>query len=195
MASLFTAAPWASMPFDRQRASTKINRNMPPCTRTRCSGAVGAHGVIFLPYLTGRGSPNFDTTSTEACWARRTTKGSDLARAVLEGVASARTSTSSEAALGSTTSLLLAGGGFESRLWRDMVANVMNHWPSTLPRQPDIGPLGAAPRRSTYGHRPLRRPSTDQPRSARKATSRETPNPHRVEAYASAEAPLAAPRS
>ena len=198
MASLFTGGlglEWiTSIANDLNQVP---DRNiLPHVLELAAQAPVGAHGVIFLPYLTGRGSPNFDTSIHGSLLGlTRATKGSDLARAVLEGVAfNMRENLDElEAALGSTTSLLLAGGGFQSRLWRDIVANVMNHSPWST-RQPDVGPLGAALAAGlAIG---LFEDPVQTSREAHGRQRAETPNPQQVEAYASAYANyLAAPRS
>ena len=90
---------------------------------------IGSRGVVFLPYLTGRGSPEpdpdlrggFNNISIEHGRA-------ELTRAVLEGIAFALREIFDEFdrlnfEIGSVR---ITGGGSRSALWRQIIANVLN---------------------------------------------------------------------
>ncbi len=89
--------------------------------------AAGAEGLIFLPYLTGERTPHMDAL------ARGTFVGlslhhtrAHLARAVMEGVCFAmRQALEISLALSGPVDVVIAsGGGMESALWRQMMADV-----------------------------------------------------------------------
>ena len=88
----------------------------------------GSHGVIFLPYLMGRGSPhpNPDATGAYLGLTMNTQRG-DLMRAVLEGVAyEFRTLLDELVGLGHPCpQLRISGGGTHSPLWRQILADVL----------------------------------------------------------------------
>ena len=89
---------------------------------------IGSRGVIFLPYLLGRGSPQADETAKGAFLGLNLGHGiSDLTRAVLEGVAFAyRDVLDDFVAMGhGITTLHISGGGAASPLWRQILADVL----------------------------------------------------------------------
>ncbi len=89
---------------------------------------IGSRGVIFLPYLLGRGSPQADETAKGAFLGLSLGHGvSDLTRAVLEGVAFAyRDVLDDFVAMGyAITELHISGGGAASHLWRQILADVL----------------------------------------------------------------------
>lgn len=89
---------------------------------------VGSRGVVFLPYLLGRGSPHADETAKGAFLGLSLGHGtSDLTRAVLEGVAFAyRDVLDDFVAMGHRiTKLHISGGGAASPLWRQILADVL----------------------------------------------------------------------
>jgi sugar (pentulose or hexulose) kinase len=88
----------------------------------------GSDGVIFLPYLVGRGSPTPDPAAAGAFLGLRPRhRRSHLARAVLEGVAfGVRDIAEALASLGfHAKRLLVTGGGAASPLWRGILADVL----------------------------------------------------------------------
>lgn len=89
---------------------------------------VGSRGVVFLPYLLGRGSPQADEKAKGAFLGLSLGHGvSDLTRAVLEGVAFAyRDVLDDFVAMGhGITELHISGGGAASSLWRQILADVL----------------------------------------------------------------------
>ena len=107
---------------------------------------LGKNDVYFLPYLMGERSPHNDVTARGAFIGMRpgTTRG-QMTLAVLEGVAFALRDCM-EAAKKNGAHIprtKLCGGGAKSKLWRKIVANVMN-MPVDIP-QTEQGPgFGAA---------------------------------------------------
>ena len=107
---------------------------------------LGRNDVYFLPYLMGERSPHNDVTARGAFIGMRpdTTRG-QMTLAVLEGVAFAlrdcmEAAKKNGARIARTK---LCGGGAKSKLWRKIVANVMN-MPVGIP-QTEQGPgFGAA---------------------------------------------------
>ncbi len=87
----------------------------------------GAHGLLFLPYLTGERTPHLDPLARGAFIGL--TAGhlrGDLVRAVMEGVAMAcYDGFQVLAEMGSQpNSIILAGGGGKSPVWRQIIADV-----------------------------------------------------------------------
>ena len=107
---------------------------------------MGKNDVFFLPYLMGERSPHNDVTARGAFIGMRpdTTRG-EMTLAMLEGVAFALRDCL-EAAKKNGAKLprtKLCGGGAKSKLWRQIIANVMN-MPVDIP-QTEQGPsYGAA---------------------------------------------------
>jgi sugar (pentulose or hexulose) kinase len=89
---------------------------------------VGSRGVIFLPYLLGRGSPCADEMARGAFLGLSPAHDrSDMTRAVLEGVAFAyRDVLDDFVAMGHAISKLhVSGGGAANPLWRQILADVL----------------------------------------------------------------------
>ncbi len=89
----------------------------------------GSRGVIFLPYLMGRGTPRDNALARGAfCGLNLSTSRSDLCRAVLEGVAfSIREIFEDFSQLGySPGNIHITGGGAQSALWRQILVNVLD---------------------------------------------------------------------
>ena len=107
---------------------------------------MGKNDVFFLPYLMGERSPHNDVTARGAFIGMRpdTTRG-EMTLAMLEGVAFALKDCL-EAAKKNGAKIprtKLCGGGAKSKLWRQIVANVMD-MPVDIP-QTEQGPsYGAA---------------------------------------------------
>jgi xylulokinase len=88
----------------------------------------GSRGVLFLPYLLGRGTPHADATATGAFLGLHMAhEQGDLARALLEGVAFAfREVLDDFVAMGyGADQLRISGGGAASPLWRQILADVL----------------------------------------------------------------------
>lgn len=91
--------------------------------------AEGSHGVLFLPFLNGRGTPNQNEKAKAAFLNMQlTTNQGDLVRAVMEGVAFSIREIYE--ALQTAGFLLgdvrITGGGAKIGLWRTIVSNVLN---------------------------------------------------------------------
>ena len=90
---------------------------------------LGENAVFYLPYLMGERSPHNDphVRALFMGMSMDTTR-KDMTQAVLEGVAFAlRDSLEIARQLGNTiTSSRICGGGAKSKLWRKMIANIMN---------------------------------------------------------------------
>lgn len=89
---------------------------------------IGAHGVVFVPYLTGERTPHMNAGLTGQ-WAglRPETSRNDLIRSVFEGVAFAlRDGLDALRHAGHhVDQALLAGGGSVSGLWRQLLADAL----------------------------------------------------------------------
>lgn len=88
----------------------------------------GSRGVVFLPYLMGRGSPRSDIERTGTFFGMRlSTRRGALARAVLEGVGFALRDIQEDfAGFGHPPApIRLSGGGGRSPLWRQMLADIL----------------------------------------------------------------------
>ena len=104
----------------------------------------GADGLIFLPYLAGERTPHMDPAARGAFigLSYHHTRG-HLARAVMEGVAFAlRQALELSLALGGEVSTIIAaGGGAESDVWRQIQADVFGLplQQTLLPEQAGVG--------------------------------------------------------
>lgn len=90
---------------------------------------LGKNEIFFLPYLMGERSPINDTNATGMfIGLRPNTSRADMYQAVLEGVAFAvKDNLEVIDNLGvSVTESCLCGGGAKSKLWREILANVLN---------------------------------------------------------------------
>ena len=106
----------------------------------------GARGVLFLPYLTGSGSPDFDPQKTASFTGlSRYHSGGDMSRAVLEGVAFSVRQCLEQLAKHhkAPDKIVVGGGGMANTLWRAILSDVTG-----LPLFPlhegDAGALGTA---------------------------------------------------
>ncbi|NLG52080.1 MAG: xylulokinase [Chloroflexi bacterium] len=89
----------------------------------------GAQGLLFLPYLIGERSPHWNPKARAAFVGLAMTHGrAEMARAVMEGVAfNLRLILDAFRDQGaSVTTLRLIGGGARSRVWRQILADVLN---------------------------------------------------------------------
>lgn len=127
-----TAGAPAEDPYDRMDALAAV---IPP----------GADGLVFHPYLHGERAPVFDATlrASFVGLSGRHTRA-HLERAVLEGVALSLAECAESAAADGlrVTDFRLIGGGARSRLWRQVMADVLNR-PLIVPRLGDAS-TGAA---------------------------------------------------
>lgn len=92
-------------------------------------GMLGKNSTFWLPYLMGERSPHNDPAARGAfIGMRMDTTRFEMTQAVLEGVAFAlRDSLEVAKTLGVTIrASKLCGGGAKSRLWQEIMANVMN---------------------------------------------------------------------
>ena len=105
---------------------------------------IGSRGVMFFPYLMGKGTPGDDPSASGGFLGLSLQIGrGDLTRAVLEGVAfslrDAMNALSQHSA--SAEKLMITGGGARSELWCQIVADVLNQ---TLLHTSGDSCLGAA---------------------------------------------------
>lgn len=106
----------------------------------------GARGLTFLPHLVGAGSPQFDPNATASILGlTRAHRGTELARAVLEGVAynvrHCLELLADHHPLASET--VVAGGGLQTALWRHIIRDVTKR-PLTPLAHHHSGLLGTA---------------------------------------------------
>lgn len=90
---------------------------------------IGQNEIIFLPYLMGERSPHNDPDARAAfIGMNRESKRAHMNLAVLEGVAFAlRDSLDSIRELGiPIETATLVGGGAKNKIWREVIANVLN---------------------------------------------------------------------
>jgi xylulokinase len=90
----------------------------------------GSEGLLFLPYLTGERTPYADPLARGA-WVGLTVRHrrAHLTRAVLEGVAFGLKDSFAllqGAGLGAIEQVRVSGGGAQSQLWRQILADVLN---------------------------------------------------------------------
>ena len=86
----------------------------------------GSRGVMFLPYLMGERAPYFDSVA-KGCFLGLKMKNdrSDMARAVLEGVAMHLAVIMRRVnAMEPVSQVRIVGGGAKSMLWRQIIADV-----------------------------------------------------------------------
>jgi xylulokinase len=106
----------------------------------------GANGLLFLPYLYGERTPIWDPLARGLFLGLTgSTRRSDMARAVLEGVAFAdrdAVSCLEEARKRKTLEIMTAGGGTRSALWNQIRADVLQK-PLHVCAFQETGSLGA----------------------------------------------------
>lgn len=106
----------------------------------------GAEGLLWLPYLSAERAPDWDPTLRGALLGMDLRHGrGHLVRAGLEGVALQlrRIADAVQASGGDLTELRATGGFTHSRLWLQVVADVLGR-PLRLPIDPEGSTLGAA---------------------------------------------------
>lgn len=103
--------------------------------------------VIFLPYLSGERTPHNDPNASGVFFGlKNSTSRAQMALAVLEGVAfsTADGFAALKAANSPIDNITLIGGGARSKLWRQIMADVLQQ-PLTFRDGGEVGPgLGAA---------------------------------------------------
>lgn len=105
---------------------------------------VGSHGVLYLPYLAGERSP-FSDPQARACYigiSGQTQQG-DLVRAVMEGVCFAYRALL-EALTADVAALYVVGGGAQSTVWMQILADVLSCPVHVVDKPADAAARGAA---------------------------------------------------
>lgn len=105
---------------------------------------VGSHGVLYLPYLAGERSP-FSDPNARACYIgiSSRTERSDLVRAVMEGSCFAYRALL-EALTTEATTLYVVGGGAQSSVWMQILADVIGCPVQVVANPADAAARGAA---------------------------------------------------
>ncbi len=105
----------------------------------------GCRGLLYLPYLAGERSP-FQDPNARACFLgiSQGTGQPELARAVLEGTALAYRALCDVLALPAGASLSLVGGGAQSPLWCQILADVLGRPVHVLADAASVPARGAA---------------------------------------------------
>ena len=105
-----------------------------------------ANELLFLPYLVGTNSPEFDAEANGVFWGLRQEHDAyDMAGAVMEGVAFVlRKNCDYISANGVVpTSIIATGGGAKSPIWCQMQADITG-LPVLIPKEKEAACLGAA---------------------------------------------------
>ena len=144
--------------------------------------APGADGLLFLPYLSGERTPHMDPRARGAFIGLSAYHGrGHLARAVMEGVALAlrQVLEISLALAGPVEQLIAAGGGAESGVWGQILADVLGRplRQSLLAEQAGVGAAllagvgaGVYPDLAAACHQVVQLGPTTEPDLARQAT-------------------------
>jgi len=105
---------------------------------------MGSHGVLYLPYLAGERSP-FTDPYARACYIGISgrTQRSDMVRAVMEGSCFAYR-TLLETITTQATALYVAGGGAQSSIWMQILADVIGSPVHIVANPTDAAARGAA---------------------------------------------------
>jgi len=105
----------------------------------------GSNGIVYLPYLSGERSPVWNSRARGVFFGLFDgSDWSDLARSVMEGVAFSFKDNliSIEHAIGkSATKFMLVGGGAKSRVWRQILCDVLER-PLNVPDVIEVETLG-----------------------------------------------------
>lgn len=148
MASLFTGGlglQWFAEVLS-SFAGESLEQSIEKILTTAAISPAGSRDILFLPFLTGRGSPSFDVTRTATfIGLRREHTGAEMARAVLEGVAFSTKHCLNEISKHHqvVNEFVLGGGGSRSKLWSQIIADVIER-PLHLLQTSSAGPLGTA---------------------------------------------------
>jgi xylulokinase len=106
----------------------------------------GVKGLLFLPFLVGRSSPDFNPDlRASLVGLSREHSGAEVARAVLEGVAFSIRHCLDEMSRyhQKPQEIVIGGGGFRSTLWQQIVADVTGQELYPLAGI-NAGPMGTA---------------------------------------------------
>lgn len=105
----------------------------------------GSHGVVYLPYLNGERSPFSDPHARAGFLGiSGATTQADLVRAVMEGTALAYRALRDTLGVEQTGSLRLAGGGGQSPVWVQIMADVLDRPVEVVAAPGDAPARGAA---------------------------------------------------
>lgn len=102
--------------------------------------------ILFLPYLVGTNSPEFDSRATGVFWGLRGEHDAfDMAYAVMEGVGFLLKKNCEyiEKNGSSVKSIIATGGGSKSDVWCQLQADITN-LPILIPKEKEAACLGAA---------------------------------------------------
>ncbi len=106
----------------------------------------GGNDLLFLPYLVGTNSPEFDTDTTGVFWGLRQEHDKfDMAHAVMEGVAFVLRKNCDYIAKSGIkpTGIIATGGGAKSPVWCQLQADITG-LPVQIPAEKEAACLGAA---------------------------------------------------
>lgn len=118
------------MPYDEM---TKLANEIP----------AGSNSLYYLPYLMGERTPILDTNAKGVFFGiKNTTSKGEMIRSVMEGVGYSIKDCFS-LIVGAKTNVLISGGGAKSKLYRQIIASMINH-PVVQIKQDEGGALGAA---------------------------------------------------
>ncbi len=110
------------------------------------SAQPGADGITMVPYFNGERSPNLPSETGKIFGMRQDNMSQkNIARAAMEGATfGLRRGLDSFVSLGyKPKNLRLIGGGANSPLWRQMIANIFN-LPVVVPQSKEAPAMGAA---------------------------------------------------
>jgi gluconokinase len=132
----------------REQLATGGRRELRPEQLTAWAEEVapGADGLLFLPYLAGERSPNWNANARGVLFGLSLAHDyRHLARATLEGVAYRMRTIFEpmEEVAGAAEEIRVAGGFVHSPLWLQIVADVLGR-PLTTVESPEASALGAA---------------------------------------------------
>ncbi len=106
----------------------------------------GRNKILFLPYLVGTNSPEFDTRATGVFWGLRGEHDAfDMAHAVMEGVAFLLKKNCEHIKSNGSEikSIIATGGGAKSDVWCQLQADITG-LPIMIPKEKEAACLGAA---------------------------------------------------
>jgi len=154
-------------------AASGHSREIDDLLRDAGEAPAGSDGVVFLPYLVGKGSPQPDPDASATFLGLRLRhRRCHLTRAVLEGVAFGIKDISDalDSLDLSVKRLLMTGGGAASSLWRGIIADVLGLPAGYTRGDSNLGDaivlavgLGLAPNFDAAVHRLVRNPDITPP--------------------------------
>lgn len=106
----------------------------------------GRNSLLFLPYLVGTNSPEFDSRATGVFWGLRAEHDAfDMAHAVMEGVAFLlkKNCEHIEKNGSAIKTIIATGGGAKSDVWCQLQADITG-LPIMIPKEKEAACLGAA---------------------------------------------------